>query len=457
MCADAAPTACEKCKPYSLENCCAALPCYAAALTVEVTTLQKSRREEVEHVLRAISGPTAAPAHPPGAPAADPPAASPAHSASKTVGSSTPPRAAAAAAPPPPAAAAGEAVAHAGAVVGRPPAADAPAQAADLQQLLEQLRIADKSADEQKQFITAQSEKQFKILVPDKQQRALLSAFARGPPAVKKGKGKERKAEVASGQPLEPACTASAAAASEPSSARLADADQSASAIPCTAQAPAASPASVAAAADSAPSFVPALVLVSAPAPGPNASPVSTPPLLAVDSAPNAAHASLAQMFCAAGVVPVREYQEFAQKLIDESFTSESVARRGLREDPDFFGHVLSSIGMKIGQRSCITRYLDPPSASAAAAAAGGGGSEAASADPEVVALSNLKSLCASAGVMPPSDHETIARLLIAHGVADGISLRASLCSSPPAFDLKGVVPKRGQYFAIMDYLDKPS
>ena len=57
----------------------------------------------------------------------------------------------------------------------------------------------------------------------------------------------------------------------------------------------------------------------------------------------------------------MREYQEFAQKLIDESFTSESVARRGLREDPDFFGHVLSSIGMKIGQRSCITRYLDPP------------------------------------------------------------------------------------------------
>ena len=40
------------------------------------------------------------------------------------------------------AAATGQAVAHVGAVVGRPPAADAPAQAADLPQLLEQLRDA---------------------------------------------------------------------------------------------------------------------------------------------------------------------------------------------------------------------------------------------------------------------------------------------------------------------------
>ena len=43
------------------------------------------------------------------------------------------------------AAATGQAVV--GAVVGRPPAADAPAQAADLPQLLEQLRIADMQAD----------------------------------------------------------------------------------------------------------------------------------------------------------------------------------------------------------------------------------------------------------------------------------------------------------------------
>jgi hypothetical protein len=56
---------------------------------------------------------------------------------------------------------------------------------------------------------------------------------------------------------------------------------------------------------------------------------------------------------------------------------------------------------------------------------------------------------------MPPADHETIARRLIDHGVADDISLRASLLWSPPAFDLKSAVVKKGQYFTIMDYLDK--
>ena len=82
-----------------------------------------------------------------------------------------------------------------------------------------------------------------------------------------------------------------------------------------------------------------------------------------------------------------------------------------------------------------------------------GAGTAAACADPEAAALANLKSLCASAGVMPQTDHETIARRLIEHGVADEISLRDSLGCSPPAFDLFSVVDE-GQAFTIMDYLE---
>jgi hypothetical protein len=38
--------------------------------------------------------------------------------------------------------------------------------------------------------------------------------------------------------------------------------------------------------------------------------------------------------------------------------------------------------------------------------------------------------------------------------VADGISLRDSLACSPPAFDLKSIVVKRGQAYTIMDFVD---
>lgn len=82
-------------------------------------------------------------------------------------------------------------------------------------------------------------------------------------------------------------------------------------------------------------------------------------------------------------------------------------------------------------------------------------GTAQASAGAEAVALSNLKSLCAAAGVMPQTDHQAIARRLIEHGVADEISLRDSLGCSPPAFDLKTVVVKRFQAFTIMDYLEE--
>jgi hypothetical protein len=148
-------------------------------------------------------------------------------------------------------------------------------------------------------------------------------------------------------------------------------------------------------------------------------------------------------MFYSAGVVPTRQHVEFAQKLVERRFPSESVVKRGLRHDHQ----LLSSIGMQAGQQSCLNRYLNR-----SPAAAGG----AAAADPEAAALANLKSLCAAAGVLPDLDveYEAIALRLIQLGVADEISLRDSLGCSPPAFDLCSVVDQ-GQACTIMVYLER--
>jgi hypothetical protein len=164
-------------------------------------------------------------------------------------------------------------------------------------------------------------------------------------------------------------------------------------------------------------------------------------------AAGNAAYDALSRMLYCAGVVPTNDYHELACKLIAECFPSESVIRRGLQDDPA----LLSCIGMKVGQRSCLTRYLSKPAAASGAAAA--------FADPEAAALSNLKSLFAAAGVIPDKEsddeYETMARRLMEQGVADGISLRDSLTCSPPALDLKSIVVKRGQAYTIMDFIDK--
>jgi hypothetical protein len=137
----------------------------------------------------------------------------------------------------PPADPAGKPVAHAEAVATRPLAADPTAHADDLQELFEQLRIADKSPEDKQQWITAHSA-ELKGLVPDKQQRARLNEFARGPSVAKakKDKDKKRDGAAAGDQPLEPACIASperklAAAAVLESSA--------AAAVPAPATAPA--------------------------------------------------------------------------------------------------------------------------------------------------------------------------------------------------------------------------
>jgi hypothetical protein len=164
------------------------------------------------------------------------------------------------------------------------------------------------------------------------------------------------------------------------------------------------------------------------------------------EAAGNAAYDALSRMFYCAGVVPTRDYQDLARKLIVECFPSESVIRRGLRDDPA----LLCSIGMKVGQHSCLTRYFSKPPAAAGAAPP---------AHPEAAALSNLTSLFAAAGVIHDKDlddeYETMARRLMEQGVADGISLRDSLACSPPALDLKSIVVKRGQAYTIMDFIDK--
>ncbi len=148
-------------------------------------------------------------------------------------------------------------------------------------------------------------------------------------------------------------------------------------------------------------------------------------------------------MFRSAGVVPTREHAELSQKLVERHFPDENVVKRCLRHNRE----LLSSIGMKEGQQSCLTRYFNRPPT-----AAGG----AAAADPEAAALANLTSLCATAGVFTDSDDEydAIARRLIDLGVADEISLRDSLGCSPPAFDLCSVVDE-GQAYTIMDYLER--
>lgn len=121
-----------------------------------------------------------------------------------------------------------------------------------------------------------------------------------------------------------------------------------------------------------------------APSPSHPPAPALSP---ALSPAEASAYSALVLMLCSAGVVPTSDHKELAHKLLGESVPNESVLRRCLRKDTDFFWETLSSIGMKPGQRSCLARYLEQTHTGAAQAVA----------DPEAVALSNIKSLCASA------------------------------------------------------------
>jgi GTPase SAR1 family protein len=157
-------------------------------------------------------------------------------------------------------------------------------------------------------------------------------------------------------------------------------------------------------------------------------------------SADVAAHAELVRMFYSARMVPTNEYPKLAKVLIYEGIADESDLRISLSDDPG----LLSSLGMKAGQRSCLIQYLN-----------GLFGAAMANADPEVIALQRLKSFLEAAGVVPSMHHDEIAQRLIQNGVSDETGLRESLQSSSPAFDLRSVVVKPAQTLKITQHLEK--
>jgi hypothetical protein len=132
-------------------------------------------------------------------------------------------------------------------------------------------------------------------------------------------------------------------------------------------------------------------------------------------------------MLYSAGVVPAREHGQLAEKLVEKNIPNERVLKLVLSHDRE----LLSSICMKAGQQSCLTRYLNRAPTAAAPLV-----------HPEAAAVAHLKRLCAAAQVLPDSDevHEAIARRLIEQGVADETSLRDSLGRSPPAFNLSSII-----------------
>ena len=401
-CADSASTSCEKCKPYSLKKCCRALPHYTEAIKAEVIALQKSRREELEHVTRALSDPAATAT-------ASTPAKAAGGAASQTVSSSGVKKAGAAEPTVFPLAdSPATPVTHSGTSVTRPPAAASPAdanqhadqavesqvvascdpvsgvesacavqpevdpKAARLQQLFQQLRIADKSPEEQKQWIAAQPSLELAKLVPNKEQRTLLSEFARGAPVGtdKKDRGKKREPQVGS-KPSDQSRESSLAAFSAVSTPASSPGPTSSPALAVTSKS-ALSPAS-------APS---ALVDSFSPAPGIGITAstaaddsleggvvASAPTAASLAPAEAAALSVLVSVFAAAGMVPSKDYPALAMKLISEGVADEIGLVDMIEEDPDF----LKNAGMKAAQRSCLVRHLKRPPAAAGNAAAGGG------------------------------------------------------------------------------------
>ncbi len=199
---------------------------------------------------------------------------------------------------------------------------------------------------------------------------------------------------------------------------------------------------------DSTPALAPAPAHVAPRAPAPAHAPVSDPspraafvtPVPSADSLSPAeadAYAALLRVFVSSGIVPMRDYSGLILKLIDESVADEKCLKKSLHYDPE----LLSKIGMKAGQRSCLLRYLS-------------GGVAAEREDADAAAAVVLKSFFEAAGVVPAKDYDKLALQLIDQGVADQCSLRDSLRSTPPAFDLEAVVTKQGQRIKITERLD---
>ena len=156
-----------------------------------------------------------------------------------------------------------------------------------------------------------------------------------------------------------------------------------------------------------------------------------------------AAYAALLHTFVSSGIVPMRDYSGLILNLIDESVADEKCLKDYLHHDPE----LLSKIGMKVGQRSCLLRYLSRPPLSSGAAAEWE--------DVDAAAAVALKSFFEAAGVVPDKDYDKLALQFIDQGVADECSLRDSLRSTPPAFVFEAVVTKLGQRIKITEHLDR--
>lgn len=246
---DPVADSCECCRPYSLEECCRALPLHARVISEEADALKASRRAELQRVMGILSGskpPTSAsvgaakvsdPAANSGGRAMQQPFTSATLAAQnskpersphlhETLGADdlevehvlppAPPAAATAGAakpaPSPPAHVLGPPATATLSHVSLQPSASAlqpeVSQLSTLQELLEQLPVADKSPEDQKQWIKQNAAELGKF---SKQQRTLLNDFARdvarGPPAAKEKKGKDKKeaaSEPVSRQPPVP-------------------------------------------------------------------------------------------------------------------------------------------------------------------------------------------------------------------------------------------------------------
>jgi hypothetical protein len=151
-------------------------------------------------------------------------------------------------------------------------------------------------------------------------------------------------------------------------------------------------------------------------------------------------------MLHSAGVVPTKDHEQLAHKLMSECIANERDLQLELRDDPA----LLASIGMKPGQQSCLTRHLNRPPA------VDGETVFPPADDPEAAALDSLKRFFEDAGVVPASTYHGIALKLIEQGVKDSISLRDSLACSSPAFDLNSVVVRSVQAAKILEHLGIP-
>jgi hypothetical protein len=496
VCADSASTSCEKCKPYSLKKCCKTLPHYTEAITAEVIALQKSRREELQHVVCALSAAGGSVSEAPSSSRVKkggtakltvlPPADAPATLIART-GAPAAARPLAAASPTDEAAVSQVMASRKPGSLAENDSAVQPevCELSALQKLLNRIQIGHMSLGEQKLWITEKSSSELAAAVPDKSDRALLREFAPSPAADHGKKEKEKKKSVPAPAPAPASASSSfahveelfakqtatyaspvAVTAAEQRAAAprpLGPLEPSASAVQPTVDGAAAALASQAsgsrnptsATADSGGHVLSAPLAASlapAEAAGPPAQSsaqggvaASAPSAASLAPAEAAALNVLMSVFAAAGMVPAKDYPALAMKLISKGVAHQRGLNRKIQLEPQF----LQSIGMKAGQQNCLLRHLNQQAVAA-------GGAAVLPEHADAAALVALKSLFEAAGIVPVADYDGLARQLMEQGVADECSLRYCVTLPPPTFDLQSVIMNTLHAEDIMEYLARP-